>query len=157
MVGGILIGLVSDRTGRPFAVLAGAYLLGALAILASYLLFGASWVLLCAVLLVGTGVAGANAAISALAGSLYPTVARATGVGWAYGVGRIGAITGPIVGSYFLAIGFDEVGLFGLTAVPAVAAALGVIALASLAAAARRRGDTRLQNIADDQGLEVTS
>lgn len=36
--------------------------------------------------------------LNALAASIYPTQSRATGVGWALGIGRLGSILGPLVG-----------------------------------------------------------
>ena len=35
----------------------------------------------------------------------YPADARATGLGWALGVGRLGAIAGPTYGAFFVAAG----------------------------------------------------
>jgi AAHS family benzoate transporter-like MFS transporter len=40
--------------------------------------------------------------VNAFIGGLYPPQARATALGWALGVGRIGAIIGPTYGGYIL-------------------------------------------------------
>ena len=46
---------------------------------------------------------GAQIGMNSLAASMYPTHSRATGVGWALGIGRWGSILGPIVGGLLVA------------------------------------------------------
>src|SRR5690242_295758 len=48
------------------------------------------------VFLAGWGIVGNQGILNALAGSYYPTYLRSTGVGWCLGIGRIGAIVGPL-------------------------------------------------------------
>ena len=48
---------------------------------------------------------GAQIGMNSLAASIYPTASRATGVGWALGIGRWGSILGPVVGGLLLARG----------------------------------------------------
>src|SRR5262249_7304934 len=55
-------------------------------------------------LLLGITVQGAQAGLNALAASFYPTNIRATGIGWALGVGRVGSIVGPSVGGALLSL-----------------------------------------------------
>src|ERR1044072_7171497 len=50
-----------------------------------------------AVLVTGTFVFSAQGLIYAFVGQVYPARSRATGLGWTAGVGRIGAIMGPII------------------------------------------------------------
>ena len=50
-----------------------------------------------AVLVTGLFVFSAQVLIYAFVGQVYPAWSRATGLGWTAGVGRIGAIVGPIV------------------------------------------------------------
>ena len=45
---------------------------------------------------------GSNVNLAAVATGLYPTRARSTGVGWAIGIGRVGAITGSLIGGVLL-------------------------------------------------------
>ena len=45
----------------------------------------------------GWGVVGNQGTLNALAATYYPTALRSTGVGWCLGVGRVGAIVGPLV------------------------------------------------------------
>jgi AAHS family benzoate transporter-like MFS transporter len=49
------------------------------------------------VLATGTFVFSAQVLIYAFVGQVYPAASRATGLGWTAGVGRIGAIMGPII------------------------------------------------------------
>lgn len=58
---------------------------------------------------------------------LYPTEMRNTGVGWAIGVGRWGAVFGPIAAGWMIATGLDRWTYFlALAAGPAVIAALAI-------------------------------
>jgi AAHS family 4-hydroxybenzoate transporter-like MFS transporter len=50
--------------------------------------------LVAAVLGAGVCVVGGQTAANALTAGVYPTAVRATGVGWALGIGRIGSIVG---------------------------------------------------------------
>jgi AAHS family 4-hydroxybenzoate transporter-like MFS transporter len=58
-----------------------------------------------------------------VAASLYPTEARATGVGWALAIGRIGSIVGPSIGGLLLSMEVSTTHLLLAGAVPALAAA----------------------------------
>jgi AAHS family 4-hydroxybenzoate transporter-like MFS transporter len=52
---------------------------------------------------------------------------RATGTGWALGVGRFGSILGPLFGSMLLAMHIPVQQIFFFCAIPAVIAALLII------------------------------
>ncbi len=45
---------------------------------------------------------GAQIGLAALTAHIYPTHARSTGVGWTIGIGRIGAVLGPLLGGILL-------------------------------------------------------
>jgi AAHS family 4-hydroxybenzoate transporter-like MFS transporter len=76
-------------------------------------------------LICGAGFAGGcQGGINALSALAYPPAIRAIGVGWALGVGRIGAIAGPLVGGGLLALGWRPQGVF---------VAIGVSVLATTA------------------------
>ena len=57
-------------------------------------------VTLLAITIIGCGmcVIGGQSFINVMSAVLYPTAVRSTGVGWALGVGRVGAIIGPVIG-----------------------------------------------------------
>lgn len=61
---------------------------------------------------------GGQGALNAFAASAYPTRIRATGVGWAFGTGRVGAIAGPLLGGVLIAAGYGVEAFFLALAVP---------------------------------------
>ncbi|QEH76757.1 MFS transporter [Sphingomonas sp. C8-2] len=75
---------------------------------------------------------GGQAGIAAMAAALYPPSHRATGVGWAYGAGRIASIFAPLFGNFVLGEGFGAVGIFALLAVPLASAGIFSFWLMSL-------------------------
>jgi MFS family permease len=81
--------------------------------------------------------AGGNS-LNAVAPALYPPSTRATGVGWAMGVGRVGALTAPVLAGVLLEAGWTPRSLFGLFALPLVVAA-GAIAVVTFAPGNRVR------------------
>jgi benzoate transport len=60
---------------------------------------------------------------------LYPAAIRTTGMGWAIGIGRIGAILAPVVAGLLVDRGWSASHLYYAFAVPLVAAVLSVRAL----------------------------
>lgn len=70
----------------------------------------------------------AQVGMNAMVASIYPTGIRATGVGWALGLGRVGAITGPVIGGVLASLRLDIQGyflIFGLVlTIAAIAIAL---------------------------------
>lgn len=81
-----------------------------------------------ATFLLGCFVQGAQAGLNALSARYYPTSMRATGVGWALGVGRLGSIVGPVLGGLLLSRAWSprQILLFG--AVPALFSAAAILA-----------------------------
>jgi MFS transporter, AAHS family, vanillate permease len=78
---------------------------------------------------VGITVQGAFNGFWPLAARIYPTEMRGTGIGWALGVGRIGAVLGPIVGGILVGAGVSIGGIFAIYTLPAVAAAVLCLAI----------------------------
>lgn len=54
----------------------------------------------------------------AVAARTYPAAVRATGIGWAAGLGRVGAILSPILAGYLVTANWGMYDLFLLFAVP---------------------------------------
>lgn len=131
VVGAIALGRMIDRIS-PYVVLGTAY--AASAAFIALLAFGGTnlTVLLAGAALSGFGVVGAQIGCNALTASVYPTAIRATGVGWALGVGRIGAIVGPLVGGMLLARDWTPQSLILLAVVPAVIASIAVFTLGAV-------------------------
>jgi AAHS family 4-hydroxybenzoate transporter-like MFS transporter len=73
----------------------------------------------------GFGTGGSQLGISALAGALYPIAVRATGAGWATGVGRLGNVAGAAMGGVLFSFGWSpREMLLALSAAPLANAAL---------------------------------
>lgn len=66
---------------------------------------------------------GAYTGMYTVASRAYPAAIRATGVGWAIGLGRVGAILAPLVVGYLVAAGWTMYELFVLFAIPVILAA----------------------------------
>ncbi|GAA4880424.1 aromatic acid/H+ symport family MFS transporter [Saccharopolyspora cebuensis] len=78
----------------------------------------------------GAATVGVLAIIHAFAVEFYPAGVRSTGVGWAAGVGRIGAIGGPTLGGALLALELPFQQNFIAVAVPGVIGAIAVAVVA---------------------------
>jgi AAHS family 4-hydroxybenzoate transporter-like MFS transporter len=72
----------------------------------------------------GFCVVGALGVCISFAGTYYPASIRATGIGWAIGVGRLGSIAGPILGGILLTLNLSSEALFGVFAIPAMLAVI---------------------------------
>lgn len=126
--GSILVTRLMDAAGSirvlGVTLLAGA----AVTVFMGFAVGDQSW-LPAAMLLAGACTNGAQAGLNALAADLYPTELRATGIGWALGVGRIGAILGPLAGGWLIAAGLAPGYLLAMAAAPVLVAGLAVILL----------------------------
>ncbi len=70
------------------------------------------------VFLAGFCTLGIQLALNALASIIYPTALRASGVGWALGIGRVGSIVGPIVGGILISMHLTLQQLYLFAAIP---------------------------------------
>jgi AAHS family 4-hydroxybenzoate transporter-like MFS transporter len=71
--------------------------------------------------------------VNAMTGTLYPPKIRATGSGWAIGIGRIGGIIGPSIAGALLAFHWMPSQLFIVAAIPTLATAALVFMLSNAA------------------------
>ena len=69
-------------------------------------------------LLIGIVQQGGFTGLYAVAAKAYPTHIRSTGIGWAIGLGRFGAVVGPAVAGYLIAAGLDMSANYIIFAVP---------------------------------------
>jgi MFS transporter, AAHS family, 4-hydroxybenzoate transporter len=81
------------------------------------------------VFIAGWCVVGGQPGINAFAGTFYPTYLRSTGVGWGLGIGRAGAIVGPVVGGEFMRRQWATRDIFFAAAVPALISTVALLAL----------------------------
>lgn len=128
IVGGLVAGWLIDRFGA-YRVLVPGYVLGGLLTAAIGLSGGHGAQVVIIVGLTGAGVIGSALAITARAANLYPTAIRSTGVGWALGVGRIGAVISPVAGGYALSAQWSQEELFAAAGIPALICAAWVFLL----------------------------
>ena len=124
----VVLGRFLDRY-NPYWILGSAYASAALSIVFLAVSGATAPLLLTAAALAGVGTVGAQIGLNALCAQLYPTAIRATGIGWALGIGRIGSIIGPLLGGLFLGWNWKMQTILFASAVPALVAALAVFAL----------------------------
>ena len=128
LFGGVIVGVLIDRAA-PCLMLAGAYGLAAACIALLAVAGTQVPLLITGAAMAGFGAVGGQAGLNAVTAEKYPTPIRATGVGWALGVGRIGSIVGPTLAGLLLAIGWTAHMLLLGAVVPALMAGAAVLAL----------------------------
>lgn len=84
---------------------------------------------------------GAYGGVNVVLAGFYPDPLRATGIGWAKSIGRLGTVIAPILIGLALAAGVPGTSVISLFAIPAVLAALALAAI-SLTRAWRAREGT---------------
>jgi MFS transporter, AAHS family, 4-hydroxybenzoate transporter len=131
IVGTFALGSIIDRFS--FRALALVYFVAVFAVGAiGHVGYSAILVTL-AIFVAGFCIVGGQIAANALAAAFYPTAVRATGVGWALGIGRIGSIVGPLVGGVLLSLKWSAADVFMTAAGAALCAALAAFSLSRLA------------------------
>lgn len=70
------------------------------------------------ILVIGILQQGGFTGFYAAASKVYPTEIRSTGIGWAIGLGRLGAVAGPAIAGYLIAAGFGMSANFVFFAIP---------------------------------------
>ena len=131
-VGTLLLGVLMDRL--PAWALAALIYLGILASLTALGLSSQIESMLIAGFVAGFFATGGQCVLYALAPQFYRTEVRATGVGSAVAVGRLGAMSGPLVAGQMLALGTGTAGVM-LASAPGIV----IAALATFWLSARRK------------------
>jgi AAHS family 4-hydroxybenzoate transporter-like MFS transporter len=131
VVGTFALGSLIDRFS--FRALALVYFGAVFAVGAIGQLSHSAVLVTIAIFAAGFCIVGGQIAANALAAAFYPTSVKATGVGWALGIGRIGSIVGPVVGGVLLGQKWSAAAVFMAAAVAALCAALAAFALSRLA------------------------
>jgi AAHS family 4-hydroxybenzoate transporter-like MFS transporter len=119
-------GLAGPFITAPFAdrlgierVLTCALALGAFCVFAIGAFHLSYWLLFAA--LSGAGIGGScQGGINSLSCLAYPTGIRSSGAGWAMGAGRIGSITGPLLGGLLLVFNLQPRSIFVAASIPAL-------------------------------------
>ena len=124
MAGAIAGGWLGDRFSLPKVVLA-FFAVGTVAI--ALLGFNSPMpVLYLLIFIAGATTIGTQILLYANTAQFYPLAMRSTGLGWASGVGRTGAIVGPLLGGSLLAAALPLKLNFVAFAVPGLVAALAM-------------------------------
>lgn len=136
MVGAIAGGWLGDRFGLPRVVV--TFFAAAAVSIALIGYNPPAGILFLLVFVAGATTIGTQILLYASVAQLYNLSVRSTGLGWASGVGRIGAIVGPTLGGVLLAQQLPLQQNFLIFAVPAAVSAL---AMAVFAVSNARRGE----------------
>lgn len=128
VAGSVVIGRLADRIGQT-SVIGLAYLSGSLAIYLIGRIDHSATSLYVVTFAAGALSIGAQMCTVALCAEFYETHLRATGIGWCMGVGRVGAIAGPVIGGGLIGLGYDGQSLFLFAGMTSLMAAMAVFAL----------------------------
>jgi MFS transporter, AAHS family, 4-hydroxybenzoate transporter len=131
VVGTFALGSIIDRFS--FRALALVYFLAVFAVGAIGQLGHSIVLVTMAIFAAGFCIVGGQIAANALAAAFYPTSVRATGVGWALGIGRVGSIVGPLVGGVLMTMKWSAGSVFMAAAGAALCASLASLSLSRLA------------------------
>ncbi|GAA4491491.1 aromatic acid/H+ symport family MFS transporter [Rhodococcus olei] len=123
VAGGMSLGVLVDRRNKDYRILVGAFVIGAALVAALTAVVGNLWLMLPVVFLIGFTAIGSQAAVNAVATAMYPVSARSTGLGWAYGVGRMGSVVGPLIGGTLISAAVAPTQIFLMIVIPALLAA----------------------------------
>ncbi|MBK5550660.1 MFS transporter [Pseudomonas sp. TH03] len=131
VVGGIVMALLMDRIG-PWRVLPMLCLCAALTLAVTGTQLESGPRLLVIVFLAGFSLTGTLNNLSIFAATLYSTDCRATGVSWALGAGRAGAILGSMLGGWIFTTAGDLEIFFIWIALPMLVASFSMFAMSSV-------------------------
>lgn len=129
--GGIALSRMVDRRGlQPiyFMFMLAVPVVGSIGYFAS----GSALLLMVAAFLSGFFVLGLQFGLNATPGMIYPTSCRANGAGCAFGIGRLGAVLGPIIGGLLIGMQLPISTLYMYAAAPL---AIGAVACFMLSGA----------------------
>ncbi|HEY5858466.1 MAG TPA: aromatic acid/H+ symport family MFS transporter [Aldersonia sp.] len=125
IAGGILGASLADRFGSRLVATA-AFVTATLAV-GGLAAAPPQWALYFVVLLAGAGSIGTQIVLFGYVATYFPAHVRATALGLTTGVGRLGAVTGPLLGGLMLSAGVESgwvFAVFGATALIGAAACL---------------------------------
>jgi AAHS family 4-hydroxybenzoate transporter-like MFS transporter len=123
----VYLGVLIDRFG-PERALAAHYAVGIVFIALIALVSMSYLPLVIVIFFSGMTIIGSQTGANAACGKLYPARMRTSGLGWALGIGRLGAIAAAPLGGYLLSLGMPPTRIFlsacGFAFIAAVATAL---------------------------------
>ena len=137
-VGSIVLGRLMDSF-NPYYVLGLSYASGGAFVFLIGTSSGIPWLMVLAIFGAGFSVSGSQVGANALAAAFYPTANRATGVAWANGIGRIGAVSGSMLGGLMLSLGLSMSAVFAVMAVPGFIAGASIFQMGKVGLRSRSR------------------
>jgi len=164
----IMVGLGASETGgigsgvlMNIGGIFGALILGYIATKTSPLKTISAYMLLCVATMIGFGVVatelnillafvffmgffvfGSMIGIYTQVADIFPALIRTTGTGWAIGIGRLGAVMGPITAGLLIESGWERLELFAILGVPLIISAVVVF---KLNAAPKKHADAQIE------------
>jgi AAHS family 4-hydroxybenzoate transporter-like MFS transporter len=128
VLGSLLIGWPIDKIGA-YRVIPVLFFCGILFVALIGVSNGSAAALMALTCGAGFCIVGGQNSANALAAIFYPTSMRSTGVGWALGIGRFGAILGPLIAGFLLAAHMSYGMLFLLGALAPVCSTLAILGM----------------------------
>ncbi|WP_317928623.1 MFS transporter [Halioxenophilus sp. WMMB6] len=129
-IGSIFLGWISTRFGLQRMIFIFFSIAAVMLMIFGSVSMNVFFILLCA-FVIGITLNGGFNGFWPTAARLYPTEIRATGVGWAVGAGRAGAVLGPLVGGYLLQSGAGLAITFTVFSIPLFLAGLATLCIRS--------------------------
>lgn len=129
--GGLALSRLVDKQGlKPITIM----FCIAVPVVASLGYLATSWpdLMLFAAFIGGFCVLGLQFGLNATPGMLYPTSCRANGAGFAFGIGRVGAVLGPVVGGILVGMQLPISALYVYAAAPLIIGAVACFALTKI-------------------------
>jgi AAHS family 4-hydroxybenzoate transporter-like MFS transporter len=99
---------------------------------------------------IGILVLGGHYGVIALAGQLYPTFMRSTGVGWSLGIGRFCSISSPMLGGLLISYHWQASSILSAVIVPAIIAA-GAIFLITITRTPEAEVEVAFEKVESDR------
>jgi AAHS family 4-hydroxybenzoate transporter-like MFS transporter len=109
--------LIDRKVGPPITILIIVYFIGALAVLSIGFVGTSFWPIMTTIFLSGFFVIGVQLSLNAYITNYYPTAIRGTGVGWSQVIGRLGSLSGPLVGGVLVSQGMSPSQLFQVSSI----------------------------------------
>jgi benzoate transport len=128
VIGGITVGWIATRI---YVLKVGAVAM--LGSIAGMVVFGSLPVaitpMLVVTFLIGFVLSGSMISMYAAVPDMYPVQIRNTALGWALGIGRLGAVLGPNLAGVMIQIGWDRFALYAAMSLPMLLAAFAAVSL----------------------------
>ena len=134
LLGGLALSRPMDRSGMGAVVALFALAIPVVGAIGTVAATGSAMGVFVLQFLAGFCVLGGQTGINVVSGLIYPTAFRSNGSGWAFGIGRLGSIVGPVVGGILIQSHLPIEQLYMVAAIPYI-----VVVLAGLAMKGRYR------------------